>query len=528
MAKYPLQMTIRWLVSGVFFAMAILGSDLIPSAWPLAGICAVVALYNLVLALPRWRNSPPQGLSLSLLVLDTVSLTAFLQFSGDIENPLRFAYVLPAAAAAILVSTRWGLLYGVCSVGAFTFMLHATWTDGFPVSFEHHHINLFDVSLHDVIDPDRNPHGMNYIYAQDFRLATVVLGVTLGFGALAKRLRSRETEIRAQRERMRLILNIIPEGIFLLSREGRILFANARGRELARAGDAERVEELDPRLDLGGRLGKFKGPVEEFETGFDGRVLNQILARTTPEGPVVWVLRDLTEHRRLMAGLIHRSKMADLGLLAAGIAHEIGNPLSSMAATIELLEMKNAPPAILDRLERLKVHIDRIGRIVQDIRSFARPSTDQRVRVLPGAVCAEAIQTFRLHARSRHVALDAAGQPEGPPIEAVPDQIVQVLLNLLINAADACPPGGRIALRIGSVGDEVRLSVQDDGVGIDEEAMKHLFTPFFTTKEPGHGTGLGLFVSDSIVRSHGGRIEVESSPGKGSTFTVVLPRAKEA
>jgi len=526
MSRIPLQMTFRWVLAAAFAVTAALGSHAVPSLTPLLAVCVAVALYNGTLALPRWRGAPPAWLTLALLFLDQVAFTAYLHYSGDIENPLRFAYAMTAAAAAIILSTRWGLLLAVSSMALFSLLMFGTWVDSCPLHFRHFHLGFLDLSVHDAIDPDLSPHRMNFLNEQIFRLGIVTFGAAWGFGVLARRLKARETELKVSYERMRLLLNILPVGVFLFSREKDILFANAPAREYAGAWRAGKVDDLDPALGVKERLSRFQGPVEEFEVAYGGRSLILILARTSPDGPVALVVRDRTERQRLMAEIIHRSKMADLGLLAAGIAHEIGNPLSSMSATIELLEMKNAPPEILDRLGRLKSHIDRIGRIVQDIRSFSRPSAGACSRVSPGALQSEALQIFRLHEKSRHVTVETVPSEGVPAIEVVPDQIVQILLNLLINAADASEPGGKIAFQ--SVYDEgmVKISVADHGAGMDEEAKSHLFAPFFTTKEPGKGTGLGLFVSESIARAHGGSIDVESAPGRGSTFTLRLPRAK--
>ncbi|MBI1849386.1 MAG: HAMP domain-containing histidine kinase, partial [Planctomycetes bacterium] len=206
-----------------------------------------------------------------------------------------------------------------------------------------------------------------------------------------------------------------------------------------------------------------------------------------------------------------------------GIAHEIGNPLSSMSAIIDVMEMKQTAPGLIDKMRALRSHVDRIHRIVQDVTSFARPSAGRRTHVTVSQVIDKALQIFRLHERTRGIQLDVSAPDPSLVIEVVEDQIVQVLLNLLLNAADASSGKGVVAVRASRRDDRVLLAVSDSGVGMSEELQRRLFTPFFTTKDPGKGVGLGLFISESIVRGHGGSIDVRTALGAGATFTVVLP-----
>jgi len=277
-----------------------------------------------------------------------------------------------------------------------------------------------------------------------------------------------------------------------------------------------------------GRIAAFKGSVQEFETNVRGRVLAHALASDRPEGPFVWVLRDVTEQRQLLGQVMHASKMADLGLLAAGIAHEIGNPLSTMSAVVQVLQTKNPPAEFSDRLRALGASVERITRIVQDIGTFARPTEGRRSALSVPAVVDKTAAIFRLHDKSKEVKLEIDCPRNLPSIQGVEDQLIQVLLNLLLNAADASDGRGSVWLEARVEGNFLAISVRDQGTGIDPELQKRLFTPFFTTKEQGKGQGLGLFISDSIVHGHGGRIDVRSARGSGSTFTIRLPLGTRA
>jgi signal transduction histidine kinase len=240
---------------------------------------------------------------------------------------------------------------------------------------------------------------------------------------------------------------------------------------------------------------------------------------------VAWVFRDTTDQRRLTAEVMHRSKMIDLGLLAAGIAHEIGNPLSSMSAILEVMEMKHPESELSEKVRSLGSHIDRISQIVQNITGYARPSAGTCSAHEAGILLAKALQIFKFHDKAKHLTVECESGPNSPLILVVEDQIVQVLLNLLLNAADACNGRGTVCARVQATPREVRISITDTGTGITEDTRRRLFTPFFTTKEQGKGVGLGLFISESIARGHGGRIDIASTPGAGSTFTLCMPRS---
>ena len=233
----------------------------------------------------------------------------------------------------------------------------------------------------------------------------------------------------------------------------------------------------------------------------------------------------MTHQHQLLAEVMHRSKMIDLGMLAAGIAHEIGNPLSSMSAILQVMEMKHPSPELLDRIRALHSHVERIGSIVQDVTGFARPSAGRRSPADVGSLLAKALQIFRFHSKAKQIKVETSVCPGVVSVEVIEDQIVQVLLNLLLNAADASGGVGVVTVAVKAHDRQAILSVSDAGVGITEDGKRRLFTPFYTTKEQGKGVGLGLFISESIARGHGGHIDVVSEPGKGSVFTLLLPLA---
>lgn len=512
----------RWQLVARFFCAGFLGAagliagrlGFVPSSVPLLAVAFLIAAYNLTLLIPGFHRSAVR--STSVFLLDVLAVTFYLHYSGDIENPLRFGYSLPIIAGAVLISKRAGFLLAGAATVLFGGLVSLTvLVDAVP----HHHLALLpELKLHDLIDPDRSYDAWNYIAVHMIALFAILWGSAFGFGFLAERIREGERRLRSEHERMLLLLGLLPEGICLLRRDGTVLLSNPAARSLHPS-----IESGTAEAHVRSRLMSFRGPVEEFETHEEVRILQHVLARGTSEEPVVWVARDLTEQRRLAAQIMHHSKMIDLGLLAAGIAHEIGNPLSSMSAVLELMESKGDPARTRERVGSLRGHVDRIARIVRDFTGFARPSAAQKSRVSLDALAEKTLSIFRLHEKARGLKVEVRGGTAGT-VEAIEDQIQQVLLNLLLNAADATAPGGTIRLRLEDDSREVRASIEDSGEGMTDEVRRRLFTPFFTTKPQGKGVGLGLFVSESIIRAHRGRIDVESVPGRGSTFTLALPR----
>jgi signal transduction histidine kinase len=232
------------------------------------------------------------------------------------------------------------------------------------------------------------------------------------------------------------------------------------------------------------------------------------------------IFLDTTERRELQRQVIHQEKMAALGQMAAGIAHEVGNPLASISAVLQALVRKN-PPYRGD-LQELRDHVDRIGRIVASVSSFSRKAAEKRESIVLQGVVEQAIQIAQLDRRWKGVRLHG-DFGEDLPIPANRDQLLQVFLNILLNALDAMPKGGELRVHVQRQGARAEVSFSDSGVGMTPQVRARLFEPFFTTKPPGMGTGLGLTVSRRIMEDHGGEIRVGGQAGPGSTFTVSLP-----
>jgi two-component system NtrC family sensor kinase len=240
------------------------------------------------------------------------------------------------------------------------------------------------------------------------------------------------------------------------------------------------------------------------------------------------------ELRRAQDTLVRSERLASVGRLAAGLAHEIGNPITAMLGLLDLLREGGLEPEdTRDFLERLKHETERINRILQDLLAFARPAVKDSADAQADADC----QTSVAQAVEHVVSLTGPQQSfdgievttdirkDTPPVAIRASRIEQILLNLLMNAADAvAKPGGRIHVSVASADDEVRVCIEDNGEGISPSIREQLFEPFVTTKEPGKGTGLGLAVCRGLIEAAGGHIDVEDAD-QGARFVLLLPRS---
>jgi len=234
------------------------------------------------------------------------------------------------------------------------------------------------------------------------------------------------------------------------------------------------------------------------------------------------------ELRRAQAQLIQSEKLASIGELAAGVAHEINNPLGVILGFSQVI-LRKLPED--DPLHQPLASIEREGlrckKIIQGLLDFSRHTMPTFQPVNLNDVVGSACDLFEYQITVNNVRMTKGFAPNLPEIRADANQLQQVFSNLIINAYHAMPKGGELRITTRAVGDHVQAIFADTGVGIPPENLKRIFDPFFTTKQVGKGTGLGLSVSHGIIESHGGKIEVDSQMGKGTTFVVALPVKQE-
>ncbi|RMG97056.1 MAG: PAS domain-containing protein [Deltaproteobacteria bacterium] len=243
----------------------------------------------------------------------------------------------------------------------------------------------------------------------------------------------------------------------------------------------------------------------------------------------VWVGLDLRARRKLEAQVLRSQKLAAVGVLAAGIAHEINNPLSGVVGYAQLLvERDDLPEDVRIRLRRILDSARRCQRIVEGVLLFSRKrGTGDFASVDVRDVVDRVVRLGEYQWRMRNARI-VRDPDESVVVRGDADRLEQVVLNLVANAVDAMPRGGTVRVGVRTEGDRAVVEVQDAGVGIDPDVLPRIFDPFFSTKDVGKGTGLGLAISYGIVEEHGGTIQVESKPGEGTRFAVLLPRAEGA
>jgi PAS domain S-box-containing protein len=369
----------------------------------------------------------------------------------------------------------------------------------------------------------------------------------------AERIQTADLQIRAERDRLDLVLQSVPNPIIVVDNENEILTLNAaaqhlfeatrssgRHDQLALANDARFTSflsqlRLEPSSTRRGEVMLTDPDTEEHlemeVTAADVRGPHGSVVATVTAMQDVGRLREL-ERRRLEQVLFDTEKLAATGRLAASIAHEINNPLEAVQNSLYLLS-RAVPEGAPERsyLDIATRETQRMSRILRQMLGFYRPTTSMGPTDVNALVLeAEVLVTKRL--RENGVRIDKELVPDLPLIRASADQLKQVLLNLFLNATEAMPKGGRLIVTTLVGGGEldahstdvVRIDVRDTGTGISEEAVARIFEPFFSTKME-KGTGLGLWVSHGIVQAHGGTLKVRSRPGQGTTFTITLPIA---
>jgi len=277
-------------------------------------------------------------------------------------------------------------------------------------------------------------------------------------------------------------------------------------------------------------------PEAQFNCGACGyntcRELSVAVCQGLAEIEMCWPYL-LEKLRTTQEGLIQAEKLTSLGQLAASIAHEVNNPLAGVLVYTQLLSKKlnsdqfNKENA-QDYLTKMESELTRSTKLIRNLLDFARQSPPSLREVNVNEIVSRSLDLAAHSAELQKIQIIRKLNPDLPTLRADFDQLQQVCTNLIINAIQAMPEGGRLTLRTSLTDDEqIKIEVQDTGCGISQENMRKLFTPFFTTKEKGKGVGLGLAVAYGIIQRHKGRIEVQSKKGEVTTFTIYLPLRHE-
>jgi two-component system, cell cycle sensor histidine kinase and response regulator CckA len=362
-----------------------------------------------------------------------------------------------------------------------------------------------------------------------------------------------EAALRASQERLARVLEASAEGIWVVDARGRTEFANARAAEMVGVPEREIVGrfffDLMPaelrgraraalRLALRGERVAGEFPLRrpdgsEIWVQLSGRALRD--AEGQVEGAVS-VFMDVTARRATREQLLQAQKMEAVGQLASGVAHDFNNLLAVVLSNARSLAAELPPGELREDAQAIRQAGERAADLVRQLLAFSHRNSGRPVAIDPGAVV-RGIEALLRRAVGEGVALSLSLAGDGWQARIDPGQLEQVLVNLAVNARDAMADKGELRIETGSL--EIRspppacptlrpgryavISVTDTGCGMTPEVLSRIFEPFFTTKPTGKGTGLGLSTVHGLVEGAGGRIAVESEPGRGATFTVYLP-----
>ena len=336
-------------------------------------------------------------------------------------------------------------------------------------------------------------------------------GVRKHIGRLnADKLREQYELVADELARSERLLDILKDGIVRLDADGNVVQSNPAARELLGGDPADILP------DLGLPVGK-SARREIAVTYPDARTLE---AQTIPsELETIVYLRDITAEKARSEEELRAGATKAVSDLAAGVAHEIGNPLNAISLALQLVRRD---PTDTESIDTAISQLKRLDGIVRDFLTALRP---QKPNLMPGSVaeplknCLATLKQL-LEDRQINVTLDVPAALPNVALDA--NQIQQVFFNLIKNALEAMKDGGSLAIALDADDRDVSVTVRDDGMGMTAEQLAHLFEPYRTSKEK--GTGLGLMITKRIVIAHGGTIAAESAPGEGTTFTIVLPR----
>ena len=358
--------------------------------------------------------------------------------------------------------------------------------------------------------------------------------------------RAMERQLHRQEEFRQHLLESFPDLILVLDMKGQYTFVSARIGELLGYGperlmgkNVEDAENTSPELAaLYRTVATGQSSLTSCEYGSrhqDGSwrtmlgMASPLLdAEGNPAGVIISV-RDVTMEKKLEQQIIQSERLAAMGQMIGGFAHELNNPLTSILGMAELLQDGEVGEASRKQVAILHKEARRAAEIVQNLQYFARPPAPGKSQVNLNELVQRTVQMQTYPLRKSNISVDFLPEPALPEIVADPNQLMQVFLNLLLNAEQAIRESrekGTIRVRIGRNPDSVWVVFQDDGPGIAPGNMAHIFDPFFTTKRPGRGTGLGLSICKTVLREHGGNIEAASAPGGGAVFTITLPVAE--
>jgi len=355
--------------------------------------------------------------------------------------------------------------------------------------------------------------------------------------------RRMEAQIRQQEQFRQKLLESFPDLILVIDLDGRHSFVSSRIRDLL----GYRPEDL-----LGQKVDESRNHSPEFLALYrdvaSGKQLfgssefgalhrdgtwrtmrasaSQFFDAQNKLSGVIMSVRDITIEKKLEEQIIQSERLAAMGQMIGGFAHELNNPLTTILGVSEMLQEGGTSEAERKQLTMLHQQARRATEIVQNLMYFSRPPAPGKTQVDLGELVERTLHLQAYSLRKNNITVDFLREPGLPMVMGDPHQLMQVFLNLLLNAEQAIREArdrGTLRIRLGKTDNSVIATFQDDGPGIASEILPHIFDPFYTTKRPGRGTGLGLSICKAVLKEHNGNVEAAMAPGGGAVFTVTLP-----
>jgi PAS domain S-box-containing protein len=307
--------------------------------------------------------------------------------------------------------------------------------------------------------------------------------------------------------------------------------AEALGRKLEEALPADLALEIAARATTDHVAGiyKFRMKARSGRESVINASIAPLLGKDGAHIGRLILLDDITQRVRMEDQMLQNEKLTSLGLLAAGVAHEVNTPLAVISNYIQMLAKQIPTDDPKQKtIERIVKQTFRASEIVNNLLNFSRTGSGEAMEVDMNSVLEETLTLVQHPFKTARVNVLKNYEPKLPPVLGSTTRLQQVFLNLFLNARDAMPSGGMLEVRTAAYNGTIEVEVTDTGSGIPAEHLHRIFDPFFTTKSTGKGTGLGLSVSYGIIKEHAGKVDVRSTPGKGTSFRLEFPAAKKA